>query len=160
MAHHHSTSWAHVRTHVWTFVISCVSPCWDADMPWPESPEGPDPGIDCMAAYQSQAGKLCVSPYVHSVQCTALPMAAFPGPADALAGVTHISLHAFHAWHVHMQAPATQAALGAGLPPSVPCSLVNKVCASGLKAVMMAAQAIRAGKCTLRRVWIQHAFAM
>ncbi|PNH05563.1 Acetyl-CoA acetyltransferase, cytosolic 1 [Tetrabaena socialis] len=43
------------------------------------------------------------------------------------------------------QAPATQAALGAGLPPSTPCTLVNKVCSSGLKAVMLAAQAVMAG---------------
>jgi acetyl-CoA C-acetyltransferase len=43
------------------------------------------------------------------------------------------------------QAPARQAALGAGLPPSVAALTVNKVCGSGLKAVMLAAQAIRAG---------------
>jgi acetyl-CoA C-acetyltransferase len=43
------------------------------------------------------------------------------------------------------QAPAKQAALGAGIPTSVPCTTVNKVCASGLKAVSMAAQAIKAG---------------
>jgi acetyl-CoA C-acetyltransferase len=43
------------------------------------------------------------------------------------------------------QAPARQVALGAGLPNSVPCTTVNKVCGSGLKAVMLAAQAIRAG---------------
>lgn len=43
------------------------------------------------------------------------------------------------------QAPARQAALFAGLPPSVECLTVNKVCGSGLKAVMLAAQAIRAG---------------
>ncbi|GFR48434.1 hypothetical protein Agub_g10332 [Astrephomene gubernaculifera] len=43
------------------------------------------------------------------------------------------------------QAPATQAALGAGLPPSTPATLVNKVCSSGLKAVMLAAQAVMAG---------------
>jgi len=41
------------------------------------------------------------------------------------------------------QAPARQAALGAGLPPSVICTTVNKVCASGLKAVTQGAQAIR-----------------
>ncbi|MCS7153893.1 MAG: acetyl-CoA C-acyltransferase [Bacteroidia bacterium] len=40
------------------------------------------------------------------------------------------------------QAPATQVALKAGLPPTVPATLVNKVCASGLKAVMIGAQAI------------------
>ena len=43
------------------------------------------------------------------------------------------------------QAPARQAALKAGLPEALPCFTVNKVCGSGLKAVMLAAQAIRAG---------------
>ena len=43
------------------------------------------------------------------------------------------------------QAPARQAALLAGLPNTVGCTTVNKVCASGLKAVMMAAQAIANG---------------
>jgi len=43
------------------------------------------------------------------------------------------------------QAPARQAAIGAGLPATLPSFTVNKVCGSGLKAVMLAAQAIRAG---------------
>ena len=43
------------------------------------------------------------------------------------------------------QAPARQAALGASLPNSVGCTTVNKVCGSGLKAVMLANQAIVAG---------------
>lgn len=43
------------------------------------------------------------------------------------------------------QAPARQAALGAGLSDSVPSTTVNKVCASGMKAVMQAAQAIALG---------------
>jgi acetyl-CoA C-acetyltransferase len=43
------------------------------------------------------------------------------------------------------QAPARQAALGAGLPDSVPCTTINKVCGSGLKAVMLARQAIACG---------------
>jgi len=43
------------------------------------------------------------------------------------------------------QAPARQASLGAGLPRAVGCTTVNKVCGSGLKAVMMAAQAIMSG---------------
>lgn len=43
------------------------------------------------------------------------------------------------------QAPARQAALGAGLPDSVPATTVNKVCASGMKAVMQAAQTIALG---------------
>lgn len=44
------------------------------------------------------------------------------------------------------QAPATQVALGAGLPPTVPATLINKVCASGLKAVMLGAQTIALGQ--------------
>ncbi len=43
------------------------------------------------------------------------------------------------------QAPARQAALKAGVPASVSALTINKVCGSGLKAVMLAAQAIRAG---------------
>lgn len=43
------------------------------------------------------------------------------------------------------QAPARQAVLGAGLPQALPCTLVSKVCGSGLKAVMLGADAIRAG---------------
>ncbi len=43
------------------------------------------------------------------------------------------------------QAPARQAALFAGIPNTVPCTTVNKVCASGMKAVMQAAQAISLG---------------
>jgi acetyl-CoA C-acetyltransferase len=44
------------------------------------------------------------------------------------------------------QAPARQASLGAGLPRSVPCTTINKVCGSGLKAVMLAASQIAAGE--------------
>lgn len=44
------------------------------------------------------------------------------------------------------QAPARQAAIFAGLPTSVPCMTINKVCGSGLKAVMLADQAIRLGE--------------
>lgn len=43
------------------------------------------------------------------------------------------------------QAPARQAALYAGIPNTVPCTTINKVCASGMKAVMQAAQAIALG---------------
>ncbi|TVP75873.1 MAG: acetyl-CoA C-acyltransferase [Gemmatimonadales bacterium] len=43
------------------------------------------------------------------------------------------------------QAPARQAAIHAGLPATIPALTVNKVCGSGLKAVMLAAQGIRAG---------------
>ena len=43
------------------------------------------------------------------------------------------------------QAPARQAALGAGLSEDVACTTVNKVCASGMKAIMQAAQSIKSG---------------
>ena len=43
------------------------------------------------------------------------------------------------------QAPSRQASKGAGVPDSVPCTTVNKVCGSGMKTVMMAAQAIKCG---------------
>jgi len=44
------------------------------------------------------------------------------------------------------QNPARQVALGAGLPVSTPCTTINKVCGSSLKAAMMAANSIRAGE--------------
>lgn len=44
------------------------------------------------------------------------------------------------------QAPARQAALGAGLSVEVPCTTINKVCSSGMKAVMQAAQSIKLGE--------------
>jgi acetyl-CoA C-acetyltransferase len=43
------------------------------------------------------------------------------------------------------QAPAKQAAIFAGIPNTVPCTTINKVCASGMKAIMLAAQAIKTG---------------
>lgn len=44
------------------------------------------------------------------------------------------------------QAPARQAALAAGLPDSVPCTTVNKVCGSGMKTLMQAAASLRTGE--------------
>ena len=43
------------------------------------------------------------------------------------------------------QAPARQAAISAGIPNTVPCTTVNKVCSSGMKSIMLAAQAIAIG---------------
>lgn len=43
------------------------------------------------------------------------------------------------------QAPARQAALGAGVGENVPCTTINKVCASGMKSIMLAAQSIMVG---------------
>jgi len=44
------------------------------------------------------------------------------------------------------QAPDRQAMLGAGIPKSVPCTLVNKVCASGMKSIMQASQSLQLGQ--------------
>ena len=44
------------------------------------------------------------------------------------------------------QAPARQAALGAGIPESVPCTTVNKVCASGMKSIALGAQSVMLGQ--------------
>jgi acetyl-CoA C-acetyltransferase len=44
------------------------------------------------------------------------------------------------------QAPARQASLGAGIPDSVPCMTINKVCGSGLKSVMLGSQSIMTGE--------------
>lgn len=47
------------------------------------------------------------------------------------------------------QAPARQAAIYAGIPDTVPCTTVNKVCASGMKSIMLAAQAIALGDASI-----------
>ena len=47
------------------------------------------------------------------------------------------------------QAPARQAAIFAGIPDTVPCTTINKVCASGMKTVMQAAQAIAIGDASI-----------
>ena len=47
------------------------------------------------------------------------------------------------------QAPARQAALGAGIPDHVSCTTVNKVCASGMKAIMQGSQAIKSGDASI-----------
>ncbi len=44
------------------------------------------------------------------------------------------------------QAPAKQSSLGAGIPNTVPCTTVNKVCSSGMKSIMFGAQAIQLGQ--------------
>ena len=49
------------------------------------------------------------------------------------------------------QNPARQAAIGAGLPVEIPAMTVNKVCASGLKSVALAAQAVMVGEDVYKR---------
>eukprot|EP00752_Nemacystus_decipiens_P012171 g10789.t1 len=94
------------------------------------------------------------------------PIGKFSGPMSALSGpkvgaiaireaVARVpGLQSEHVEEVFMgnvvsagagQAPARQAALIAGLPESVPCTTINKVCASGMKSVMLAAQSLSQG---------------
>lgn len=47
------------------------------------------------------------------------------------------------------QAPARQASLGGGIPDSVPCTTVSKVCGSGMKALMIGADALRSGQAAI-----------
>jgi len=83
-----------------------------------------------------------------SVSATALGSVAISGALEK-AGVSPTLVDEVFMGNVVQagvgQAPARQAALGAGIPDSVPCTTVNKVCASGMKAVMAAAQAIALG---------------
>ena len=82
------------------------------------------------------------------------PIGSFMGSLSSLGALEKIKLDPSLVSEVFMgnvvqagvgQAPARQAALGAGIPDSVPCTTVNKVCASGMKAVMQAAQAVALG---------------
>lgn len=84
-----------------------------------------------------------------SVPATALGAAAIKGALDK------IKLDPKEVQEVYMgnvlqaglgQAPARQAAKGAGLPDSVICTTVNKVCASGMKSIALAAQSIMLGE--------------
>jgi acetyl-CoA C-acetyltransferase len=102
---------------------------------------------------------------VYIVSAVRTPMGSFGG---SLAGVsaTHlgaaaikgaldkINLDASHVNEVIMgcvlqanlgQAPARQASLFAGVPQNVPCTTINKVCASGMKSIMLGAQSIMLG---------------
>ena len=83
-----------------------------------------------------------------TVPATKLGSTAIKGALDK------INLDPKHVQEVYMgnvlqagegQAPARQAAMGAGLSNETPATTINKVCASGMKAVMMAAQSIKAG---------------
>lgn len=103
---------------------------------------------------------------VFIVGATRTPMGSFGGALSGMTAVelgSHVIKHALDQSKVASQkvdevymgnvlsanlgqAPARQAALGAGLNDSVPCTTVNKVCSSGLKAVMLASQTIQLGQ--------------
>lgn len=102
---------------------------------------------------------------VFIVSAVRTPMGSFMGslssvPATKLGSIVikgaldKINLDGKHVQEVYMgnvlqagegQAPARQAALGAGLSSETPSTTINKVCASGMKAVMMAVQSIKSG---------------
>lgn len=109
--------------------------------------------------------KLSIMKEVFIVSAVRTPMGSFMGslstvPATKLGSVAvkgaldKINLDPKQVQEIYMgnvlqagegQAPARQVALGAGLSIETPSTTVNKVCASGMKAVTMAAQAIKAG---------------
>lgn len=106
---------------------------------------------------------------VFIVSAVRTPMGSFMGslssiPAPALGAtairgaIDRIGINASEVEEVFMgnvvqagegQAPARQSAILAGLSDVVPCTTINKVCASGMKAVMLAAQAIKSGDISL-----------
>src|ERR1051326_1229033 len=102
---------------------------------------------------------------VYIISAVRTPMGSFGGSlknipatklgATAIKGaLTKINLDPKEVQEVYMgsvlqanlgQAPARQAARFAGLPDNIPCTTVNKVCSSGMKAIMQGAQAIMLG---------------
>lgn len=82
------------------------------------------------------------------VSATALGATAIKAALER-AGVASTEVNEVYMGHVLQagtgQAPVTQASLGAGIPDTVPGTTVNKVCASGMKAVMLGAQSIMLG---------------
>ena len=82
------------------------------------------------------------------VPATALGSVAIKGALER-GGVSPVSVQEVFMGHVLQagagQAPARQAALGAGIPNTVPCTTINKVCASGMKSIALAAQSIALG---------------
>ena len=83
-----------------------------------------------------------------SVKATKLGAAAIKGAMEK-AGIGANSVNEVYMGNVLQanlgQAPARQAAMFAGLSQHVPCTTVNKVCSSGMKAIMLAAQSIKCG---------------
>ncbi|MEL7219774.1 MAG: acetyl-CoA C-acyltransferase [Bacteroidota bacterium] len=84
-----------------------------------------------------------------SLSAPELGAAAMKGALEA-AGITAEQVEEVYFGNVCSanlgQAPARQAALKAGIPMAVPCTTVNKVCSSGIKTVMIGAQAIMSGQ--------------
>lgn len=83
-----------------------------------------------------------------SVSATKLGAAAIKGAIES-AGLDARQIQEVYMGNVMSanlgQAPARQAAMFAGIPDSVPCTTINKVCASGMKAIALGAQSIKTG---------------
>ena len=83
-----------------------------------------------------------------TVSATKLGAAAIKGAIES-AGVDAAQIQEVFMGNVMSanlgQAPARQAAMFAGIPDSVPCTTINKVCASGMKAIALGAQSIKTG---------------
>ena len=109
------------------------------------SENGREPVI--LSAVRTPAGRLAGA--LGSLSSTALGSVAVRSAVEQ-AGINPDSVYEVMMGHVlgagAGQAPARQAALGGGLPNTVGAAAINKVCGSGLKAVMMAANGILAGE--------------
>ena len=83
-----------------------------------------------------------------SIKATKLGSIAIKGAIDN-AGIDAKEINEVYMGNVLQadlgQAPARQAALGAGLDQNIPCTTINKVCSSGMKSIMLAAQSITCG---------------
>lgn len=83
-----------------------------------------------------------------SIKATKLGSIAIKGAIDN-AGIDAKEINEVYMGNVLQadlgQAPARQAALGAGLDQNIPCTTINKVCSSGMKSIMLAAQSIICG---------------
>ena len=83
-----------------------------------------------------------------SIKATKLGSIAIKGAIDN-AGIDTKEINEVYMGNVLQadlgQAPARQAALGAGLDQNIPCTTINKVCSSGMKSIMLAAQSIICG---------------
>ena len=83
-----------------------------------------------------------------SISATKLGAAAIKGAIEK-AGIEKDSVNEVYMGNVLQanlgQAPARQAAMFAGLSKDIPCTTINKVCSSGMKSIMLAAQSIICG---------------
>lgn len=116
------------------------------NIPLPSQPQHGMKEVVIVGAARTPMGSFMGS--LANVPATALGATAIKG-ALAKAGVNADQVGEVYMGNVLQaglgQAPARQAAMAAGIPNTVPCTTVNKVCSSGMKAIMFAAQSIQCG---------------